>query len=962
MLAKGDEWVTGYTADQERREFRASETAVELNKRGLNAGAMYDADAEIPIDEGEEVGNSNMDIGEVGLINGFSHDNPEPNNPAWQFYHAAKTLHDSEYRIGSYEDKEYSEKYRYKGAEIGYADLARKRTPQQITQWGIDKVGMTLYSDSGAATAFLTEHAPEVARAYQNLLEIYEKQLPNGTAAGIGRMAIGTALSPSSWITLASAGWLRNLLMFSGKDAMKLALKNRLGRLAKGSVVIGAEAAAVGGSHDLMQQHIEAGGDPFDIDFLRTGTSAAIGFALGAGVPAALGVTPSVAKAAAGAMRGMTRSPEGPAIEQAVELATARLTTGDRVMVGNLAGGNKANEKIASDTIRNLRARFSAREGWDKFEVVGGDFVTKDGKTTFQPKFKLPAYDFHKPKGRMKAATHLTNMTKRMVDDVSDLANRANKGDKAAQEILAQATWYREVATQLRREFGGLGDVFADILGATSARTQVRQNVDNALAVLKRHSRGEFDKEMAAYTDRLAAGDTMGSPELHRLFAEGKFPLITKATGELFNMNSPKAAEALLGIFRDVKVGQAPKTLNFMKNILDIGDEATIDMWAARYLRDLAGLPRIIPGAEKSVGGKHLTGSTFEDSKVGGEFKFGQDVFAGAAEQINQSGLVKKFDPSLGDLDPKDLQAVAWFMEKKKWADLGQPDIGGSMAGELNLAGTPNQARVTELRKIIGSIGSTAREKKVAEKELKSIAEPLQRTVLGVTPARDTPPTNVMMAQAASDLEPSIHAQDAVTGYQLNNSIGRYVDDGVDVTERAINGEIVARADFDPAPVMDSLKAFAKKYDQDAVFMARVVPSKTPDAKPGTEIYFKRPMPKKFIDDVIAELRKLDVDGFTVATDARHPERVDVQARLAPSSTTDTAGQTGVRWIYIPDYDDNFPRIASSYTQQKYLEGIEDKYQDILHEILKKYPDDIANGNVLLFDIKSIKKPEGGWK
>ena len=57
---------------------------------------------------------------------------------------------------------------------------------------------------------------------------------------------------------------------------------------------------------------------------------------------------------------------------------------------------------------------------------------------------------------------------------------RAQAGDEDAIAIINQANWYRSMRTRLRQEFGGLGDVFADILGATSAQTGVQQNYDNA--------------------------------------------------------------------------------------------------------------------------------------------------------------------------------------------------------------------------------------------------------------------------------------------------------------------------------------------------------------------------------------------------------------------------------------------------------------------------------------------------
>ena len=99
-------------------------------------------------------------------------------------------------------------------------------------------------------------------------------------------------------------------------------------------------------------------------------------------------------------------------------------------------------------------------------------------------------------------------------------------------------------------------------------------------------------------------------------------------------------------MFRQIKVGQAPKTINFTGNLIGYGNEATIDVWAARYLRDAAGLPRIPPPAEKAVAGKHLTGSDMDNPRIGGEFGFGQEVFLKRQLILNNQGGSKSLTPT----------------------------------------------------------------------------------------------------------------------------------------------------------------------------------------------------------------------------------------------------------------------------------------------------------------------------
>lgn len=90
--------------------------------------------------------------------------------------------------------------------------------------------------------------------------------------------------------------------------------------------------------------------------------------------------------------------------------------------------------------------------------------------------------------------TRVDALAKAMRDEVRKVYDRAQNGDKNAQNIIKQASWYKAMRSRLRQEFGGLGDLFADLLGATSPNTPVRGNWDNAIGSLRRAMRGDFDK------------------------------------------------------------------------------------------------------------------------------------------------------------------------------------------------------------------------------------------------------------------------------------------------------------------------------------------------------------------------------------------------------------------------------------------------------------------------------------
>lgn len=692
-------------------------------------------------------------------------------------------------------------------------------------------------------------------------------------------------------------------------------------------------------------------------------------------------------------------------------------------------------QRIAEDTVRRIKEQYSPEQGFLPVNVTGGKFVTtKTGDVIFEPKFKEPPYAFHIPPEGVSKNQWRDQIASKMVKDVQDVITKAQSGDAQARFILSQANWYRAMRTRLREEFGGLGDTFADLLGTTSAQTGVEQNWDNALEILRRFSRGEYDKELDAYASRVSSGQTVDGKTLTQLHKDGKFPLITKAAGQLFNANSPTSMGALLNMFRDIKVGAAPKTPNFTGNLIGYSNKATIDVWAARYLRNAAGLPYIPPPAEKAVAGKHLTGSTLHSPKIGTEFGFGQEVFSKAASDLNASGVVKKYDPQLGAIGEDDLQAVVWFIEKDKWTKNGwtsKAGEGGSLDFEAGLAGASDPARVKELRRTLNKgfkspvrkpaetdeefaarvekaradfavaqskaqqqladlEASGSKTKKVAslrekvnaqfvtplrkeqetdasysarvqaarakydatkdaaQKELESLAAPLERTVLGVSAERPgARPSNYMQAELAAEFDDVVREDKTVEAYKLTNTYGRFMN----TNERALDAEFVTRQNFNPAPLKKRLVEMGKRYDQDAVFVSKVVrDGNLPNARPGIEIYFKDRQAADFANRVSDKLTQYGIDGFTFVTDARQQDRINVQAM---SGGEDVAGVTGLRLQYIPEFDD-------TYDPARRVEIMNEKerlYRKVLFDLLEQ-EDGISSANVIYYDTEVFKRDQ----
>lgn len=633
------------------------------------------------------------------------------------------------------------------------------------------------------------------------------------------------------------------------------------------------------------------------------------------------------AKAGIKATKGM---PVGLSIQPVGDIPTgsAPLTRTERSVVTSAAGRKPALRQSATKAIEDMHANYPENEGWMPIEANKIKFKdSKTGQTIAEVEAGKIPYDFHTPPEGVPKDVWQATLSFRLFDEVQTVVNRAKSGDQAAIAIIEQASWYRSMRDRLRAEFGGIGDVFADVLGTTSAQTAVQQNFENAIEVLRRFSRGEFDAELTALEKRMNSGEPTDAATLTDLHKSGEFPLITNAAGKLFNTNSPPTMGALMDMFRAVKAGDSPKTPNFTGNLIGLTNEATIDVWAARMLRRLADLPRIPPPAEKGVAGKHLVGSNLYEPKVGQEFGFGQDVFREAADEINKSGIIKSFAPQIGDLGPDDLQAVAWFMEKELWTNRGwtsKAGEGGSLDFEMSFAGADNQAGVKRLRSEINK-GFTPPKQRKAESddqyaarveqaraaydstkegkrvELDKMRADVDRYTLGVSGERpDRPMSNYAQAELAAEFDDVVRSDKSVVTYNLANTYGSFMAQ----TERALNAEFVTRQNFNPSALERRLVEQGKAYDQDAVFMSKVLRDGShANARPGVEIYFKQKITPQQMEMVTQKLREYGVDGFTYVTDMRFNDRINLQAKAGGA---DTAGLNGLRFQYIPEFDDAY--------------------------------------------------------
>jgi hypothetical protein len=228
--------------------------------------------------------------------------------------------------------------------------------------------------------------------------------------------------------------------------------------------------------------------------------------------------------------------------------------------------------------------------------------------------------------------------------------------------------WYSEFTPKLKAVFGKDAPVMAELLAGTSPQQPPTSNYAMALDALEGFRKGRFDKQVKKFEEGLdklkdgswrkwldreiKSGRLEGAPETptaetyinHWVAKHSLLP--RQSNGKLYSISS----DAVLKILARRWLGNTAglKTQNFVRNLLGIGTEATIDLWADRTMRRVgyAGHKerwRILP--------KNATGVADED------FMFSQRAFRKAAEELG--------------VEPHELQGALWFAEKQLWADNG---------------------------------------------------------------------------------------------------------------------------------------------------------------------------------------------------------------------------------------------------------------------------------------------------
>jgi broad specificity phosphatase PhoE/ribosomal protein S18 acetylase RimI-like enzyme len=291
------------------------------------------------------------------------------------------------------------------------------------------------------------------------------------------------------------------------------------------------------------------------------------------------------------------------------------------------------------------------------------------------------------------------------------LASEARKYE-GTPEYDSGLKWYSDFVPKLKAMFGKHAQMMAELLAATSPQNAPDSNYAYALDALEGYKSGRYDKLLKKYqegVDKLAdgklakwydkqvdAGKVAKPPKTPSeatylaqwIHEHGLLP--RQSNGQKFGVSSDAVLQVLAREWLEKSAG--PKTLNFVKNLLGTGHEATVDVWADRTMRrlgysDFMDRWRILPKNGKGV----------NDA----DFAFSQKAFRYAAEKLG--------------IEPDALQGALWFAEKKLWADNGW--------GRLDLGDFRKEMQKTEMLK-------SGIQQRLAKQAAESRAKPMEQAGL----------------------------------------------------------------------------------------------------------------------------------------------------------------------------------------------------------------------------------------
>lgn len=543
-----------------------------------------------------------------------------------------------------------------------------------------------------------------------------------------------------------------------------------------------------------------------------------------------------------------------------------------------------------------LEIQYDSKTGLPKFEKA------EDGTETIS--YKKKRYEFEKAPGLPKSREARVRILKDklVAEGKAALADDTNAGGVG---------WYQRMRGWLQKTFGANIEMFAQLLGAASARTPVAENFKQALEAGREYSRGKYNELLQRYHEHVMSvkekfdsgraldewleanpgkkASTFDKLAEYRKEISSFKEVPLRGNGKKFNANSAKVLQALYGNWLQVTKG--PKTPNFAGNLTGRTLQATIDVWAARTVRrllysDRAKNWRLLPEQETGV-----DYTLNKNGEYGGDFFFAQEAFEQAANELG--------------MNPDDLQGLLWYHEKGIW------DKNGWTAGE----GAEKASFDSEASKMDA-----------------------ERIQAGITTFKDAETFNKeAFDNARKSLKEATGKLDGIDIARVTESDGLYGG----VVEPTFDLEATVAKGTDLQPLANEVIRVAQESNQMDTFLSKVVDVDHPNARPMVEIGFKNPATPDQLKAVTDAFTSRGIDGFTVAKDERGnilgiraqfvPEisarwDSDMRTKLAEGKYSELAGEWFDKMIdALPDIEG---QENISYAQEGYVStdvwGMED--------------------------------------
>jgi hypothetical protein len=474
------------------------------------------------------------------------------------------------------------------------------------------------------------------------------------------------------------------------------------------------------------------------------------------------------------------------------------------------------------------------REGNPKFEQVldanENPVVDAKGRPVMEVAFAKVPYD-------LLGSPKLSKNKDRAVVQAADLLDVDARKAFNNPDISKGIGWYSRMREFLQQQFGANIEVFGQLLGATSARTPVDTNFKQAIEALKLLSTGQYDGLLLDFSQH--ANKTYSDAQSGELLKQwqaknpgkrasafkvddeirkqiNKFEGVPlRSNGRKYNANSQKVLHVLYGLWLEQTVG--PKTPNFAGNLTGRTLKATIDVWAARNLRRL-----LYEGSRE----KWRPLPEQESGVTDPDFFFAQDVYDVVGKRLG--------------MNPDDLQALMWFMEKDVWEKNGWTSTVGA-------------------------------EKSSFDKEAGKLA--LDRFQAGVTTFTDLNKfKSDIQEKERLALRKSISGLEGLVAARVNNSSGLY--GGVFEPSFDIEFSVSKNPDGSTKSISNQISEIIRVASQPErvqsdVFVSQIVPIDHPNARPIMEVGFKKGASWDDISEAVAAFQENGIDGFTMARDDR---------------------------------------------------------------------------------------------